>query len=270
MTVTQKKAYWVIPAAIKDVPYAKIKDMNFQGKSSSWRQSRSERKSVSPSPSPSPSPAPAPKKKRPNEYTTNFDKFLGTLATCSSKPGILSLIPPYSDNFVPKSLASDFPSHLANLYNPDYLKLDYQSLLKKASEVTVEVTESQAKFVEQQTRSQHHSRLWYRMRSGRITATKLKAACHTDPCLPSNSLIMSICYPELSKFKSAAMQWGCEHERFARDKYQNKNSQHHSELEVMECGFHISTDFPFIGASPDGLVSCKCCGDGICEIKVKI
>ena len=66
------------------------------------------------------------------------------------------------------------------------------------------------------------------------------------------------------------MQWGCEHERFARDKYQNKNSQHHSELEVMECGFHISTDFPFIGASPDGLVPCKCCGDGICEIKVKI
>ena len=118
-------------------------------------------------------------------------------------------------------------------------------------------------------RSQHHSHLWYRMRSGRITASKLKAACHTDPCLPSNSLIMSICYPELSKFKSAAMQWGCEHERFARDKYQNKNSQHHSELEVMERGFHISTDFPFIGASPDGLVSCKCCGDGICEIKVK-
>ena len=138
-----KKSILGYSPAIKDVPYAKIKDMNFQGKSSSWRQSRSEIKSVSPSPSPSP--APAPKKKRPNEYTANFDKFLGTLATYSSKPGILSLIPPYSDNFVPKSLASDFPSHLENLYNPDYLKLDYQSLLKKASEVTVEVTESQAK-----------------------------------------------------------------------------------------------------------------------------
>ena len=24
----------------------------------------------------------------------------------------------------------------------------------------------------------------------------------------------------------------------------------------------------FVGATPDGLVHCKCCGDGICEIKV--
>lgn len=37
MTVTQKKAYWVIPTAVKEVPYSKIKDMNFQGKSASWK-----------------------------------------------------------------------------------------------------------------------------------------------------------------------------------------------------------------------------------------
>ena len=37
MTVTQKKAYWVIPNAVKEVSYARIKDMNFQGKVTSWK-----------------------------------------------------------------------------------------------------------------------------------------------------------------------------------------------------------------------------------------
>ena len=34
-------------------------------------------------------------------------------------------------------------------------------------------------------------------------------------------------------------------------------------------GFVISTVSLFIGASPDVLVSCLCCGKGICECKVR-
>jgi len=34
------------------------------------------------------------------------------------------------------------------------------------------------------------------MRCGRITASKFKSACHTDPASPSISLITAICYPE--------------------------------------------------------------------------
>ncbi len=96
---------------------------------------------------------------------------------------------------MPKSLSSELP-------NPDYVKQNYQALLKKASEVSVEVSELQANCVEQETCDQQHSRLWYRMRCGQITASKLRAACCTDPCAPSKNLIMSICYTELSKFKS--------------------------------------------------------------------
>ena len=81
------------------------------------------------------------------------------------------------------------------------------------------MTEAQAKTVEEKTRSQYHNRLWYRMRAGRITASKLKAVCHTDQAFPSESLVMSICHPELSKFKSTATTWGCEHERTARERY---------------------------------------------------
>ena len=72
-----------------------------------------------------------------------------------------------------------------------------------SSEVVLDVADSEAKIVEQETRNQQHSQICYRMRSGRVTASKLKAICCTDPCLPSHTLIMSISYHEVSKFSSA-------------------------------------------------------------------
>lgn len=41
----------------------------------------------------------------------------------------------------------------------------------------------------------------------------------------------------------------------------------HQGLKIEESGFFISTEYGFLGATPDGLVSCKCCGNGVIEIK---
>lgn len=35
----------------------------------------------------------------------------------------------------------------------------------------------------------------------------------------------------------------------------------------MPSGFHISYEFPFLGASPDAIVSCDCCETRILEVK---
>ena len=32
-------------------------------------------------------------------------------------------------------------------------------------------------------------------------------------------------------------------------------------------GLHINPQYPHLGASPDGLISCSCCGNGLLEIK---
>ncbi len=37
LTVTQKKAYWVIPHAIKQVPYATVSEISFVGKKKSQK-----------------------------------------------------------------------------------------------------------------------------------------------------------------------------------------------------------------------------------------
>ena len=36
---------------------------------------------------------------------------------------------------------------------------------------------------------------------------------------------------------------------------------------MVDCGFLISTDYPFIGASLDSLISCDSCGEGCVEVK---
>ena len=44
----------------------------------------------------------------------------------------------------------------------------------------------------------------------------------------------------------------------------------HLKLSVTPSGLHVSAKKGFIGASPDGLVSCDCCGQGLLEIKCPI
>ena len=41
----------------------------------------------------------------------------------------------------------------------------------------------------------------------------------------------------------------------------------HNDLSIADSGLVINPQWPFIGASPDGIVSCACCGTGVLEIK---
>lgn len=68
-------------------------------------------------------------------------------------------------------------------------------------------------------------------------------------------------------FSNPATKWGVNKEEVARDAYQFSVADKHLNLSVVECELHVNEKWPYIGASPDGLVFCKCCGNGICEIK---
>ena len=83
---------------------------------------------------------------------------------------------------------------------------------------------------------------------------------------PSVSLVKSICYPTRS-FKSAACEYGCKHESDARKEYEYVMKQHHQLFTVKESGLILDPMYSFVGASPDGVVTCTCCGTGVLEIK---
>ena len=63
------------------------------------------------------------------------------------------------------------------------------------------------------------------------------------------------------------MQYGSTMESSARDWYFAMQKQQHVNLSVRETGFHAQVDYPFLGASPDGIVSCDCHDQKLPEIK---
>ena len=43
---------------------------------------------------------------------------------------------------------------------------------------------------------------------------------------------MSICHPEISKFRNDVTAWGIQHEKLARDKYSSYSSLNHVDVKV--------------------------------------
>lgn len=41
----------------------------------------------------------------------------------------------------------------------------------------------------------------------------------------------------------------------------------HINFSIKPCGFFVDKEAPYLGATPDGLVECSCCGVGVIEIK---
>lgn len=97
-----------------------------------------------------------------------MNHFYSSLFSLSSELAILALVPAYSDEYALKSLDADLPMLVADIYKPEYIKLNYSELLLKASEITLNVSAAAA-VVAEKTRDQAISCVWFRMHAGRIT-----------------------------------------------------------------------------------------------------
>lgn len=134
------------------------------------------------------------------------EEFYNKLSEASPKAGILSLLPGYLVPFDPNRHMESLPPLMTHLYRSEYLNLSYLELLNESKEVfnSLTVTFEQVKKLEQATREQSMAAIWYDYRAGRVTASKMKSAAHTNPAKPSHSLINAICYPHKVTFRSAA------------------------------------------------------------------
>ena len=129
------------------------------------------------------------------------------------------------------------------------------------------VSEEMAESVEKETRTQSKSNLWFQHRVGRITSSCMKAVCHTDSTNPAQSLVKSICYPMELSFRNKETDWGQKHEKTARELYFKRHKSMHEGLAITESGLVINPQWPFIAASPDGVLNCKCHEKSVLEIK---
>ena len=186
------------------------------------------------------------------------------------KPVMLSHVPGHSQEYIPASATTSLPLPLTEVFQEDMLESSYPELLEVCTTVFdgITITTEQAKRLHEETQKQSESKLWFRHRAGRVTASRFKAAAHTNPDNPSQSLIKEICYPTSRKAFSEAITWGLKNEPVARAMYNTVMKEKHSHLSVTLSGLVVHPDYPHLGASPDGIVKCKCCtGTGVLEIK---
>ena len=121
------------------MPYLRVKDIDF---SSPKNKKRALDHAIDESQTPSTTSTqsnPAAKVQPPNEK--ELKAFCATLSQCGTKPVILSLIPEYASNYVPKSRLSNFPKPLQSLSDNELQKFSFPKLLDVCNKVNLEITE---------------------------------------------------------------------------------------------------------------------------------
>ena len=270
LACTQVKCTWLLPTYVNEVPYSEVQEINFK----SARKLKADldekiddlcasfagqtvkttaQKTVS-------TQVPTPTKEEMNALFTNVNKS-------SKKSVILSLVPKFSEQFVLKSRR--IPT-LSALFSHENMSLTYPELLEKCCDLEVPLSDSDIDLIEHDTREQSHGAAFFKHRAGRIGASVCYSVTHTNPAQPSVSLIKRICYPQLFKVNSKAVNHGIKNESKAIDAYKSVMSSKHKDFSVKKCGVYIDKDHPWMHATPDFIVTCSCCGCGCGEVKCPI
>ena len=63
------------------------------------------------------------------------------------------------------------------------------------------------------------------------------------------------------------LSWDKNNEDVAHKRYIKKKKGKHKSFSFTTSGLYISAAYPFLGTTPDGILSCQCCGFGVLEIK---
>jgi len=196
-----------------------------------------------------------------NESTTNtctpsatemaglFEK----LDTTKFKSPLLSFEDQHFEAFLP---TSHNVATISELADQKYLDMSYDDLLEECSKVEVQLSDSERKLIEEDTRDQARGSSFFKHRAGRIGASISKQASATNPAVPSKSLIKTICYPKIFSFTTAATEHGCKHEKQAIAEYRKMMETKHKNFKVEQCGMFVHPEHQFLHATPDFICSC--------------
>lgn len=264
-TVTQKPAYWKLPAELKKIDYNRLCEIDLTSAKSKKKKLDLHIDSQVPN-------VQTPKTKQkeiPDPTCAEMTKFYDELWNTNTKPVVLSTIEPYCSEYIPRTVSAEFPLALGDLYDSKLLAATQDVVREHCANLykSLNVTSEQANNVQIATRQQSKTKLWHKFRAGRVTASKARSVVKTNISLPSKTLIKSICYPDLMKFSTQATRWGCDNESTAKSEFKEKMMAFHENFTVDDCGFFIDPNNFYIGASPDAIVSCDCCGSFLLEVK---
>ena len=136
-----------------------------------------------------------------------------------------------------------------------------------------EFSAAHVKLLESATRGQAENPVWIEQRVSRCTASNFKDICTRmdtiakQPEIKPTAMVDRIMGCKVVSQDIPALMYGRRMEPVAAQKYiKIQKKCRHRPLKVEECGLFMDSKYPYIGASPDRLISC-CCGEGVLEIK---
>ena len=137
-------------------------------------------------------------------------------------------------------------------------------------------TDVQVQQIETETWGQADNATWANQRKGRITASNFYYGFTRANTIKANRSINHSVEPLLRKIMGydaskghniPALNHGKEYEPIAKEKYISLMKCNHKEFTFSESGLFVDPSRPYLGASPDLLVHCSCCGMGLSEMK---
>lgn len=111
------------------------------------------------------------------------------------------------------------------------------------------VTVEEAELIQIMTIGQRDNPVWMDARQWRITASNFGRVCNRNFRVLYPPSLRKMILGDYGHPISDAINWGCEHENAALEAYQQRTA-----IEVDVCGLFLSIEFPFLGATPDGLM----------------
>ncbi|MPC63094.1 hypothetical protein E2C01_057188 [Portunus trituberculatus] len=164
-----------------------------------------------------------------------------------------------------------FPNRLSR-QPPTITKLaeafsNYNSSLSFVDFVKEHLDVGDIEFIQSNTHAQYKSLMWKNPRVGTLTSTTLHKAVHYKGSDSKNYIVDEIM--GLSGFKgNLSTKYGKETEPIAKKPYiKEMRKRNYKQFKFQGCGLFINKDNPLRRATPDGIVSCKCCGKGLLEVK---
>ena len=168
-----------------------------------------------------------------------------------------------------------------NPVNDSILSLDDIIMMSDSTDSFFEhlyenVTKDVIKKIEILTRGQAANKCWHTFRKGVITAskghdikTKMEKIKSQGDLTKVNlwNIFQQISGLTFVNPNIPALKYGREKEIYAVNEFFNFFSKHHKHAKLSDCGLFLDVASPFIGASPDRIISCDCCPDACLEVK---
>ena len=213
-------------------------------------------------------------------------EFAKKLKTIDPYSGILDFLPPSKNSDKtendPQQPENDI-SHLSVLTQAkNYVKANIDRLSENVTDCAEEFlkvltfSNSDREIINKATQGQHKSKAWHEMRHLLVTGKTIKALYTrqntveknplTDVFLTVKNFMAQKEYNENQRYPDA-IEHGIKEEGNAKFYYSKVCEKQHSAFKLEEPGLLISTKYPWVGASLDGIGKCSCGNPTVVEIK---